>query len=342
MKSLAELTDILSTPRKIVITHHFNPDADALGSTLALMHYLTAKGHSCHVVSPNAIPAFLMWLPSATDVVIFDNDKIAVTGLLAQADILFSLDYNQYSRTQSMESLLLGFTGTRVIIDHHLFPDTVFHYGVSDPAKSSTCEMVYDLIAGYGDLDLIDERIATCLYSGVITDTGSFKFSCTTASVHRMVADLMGRGLQTTPVHEAIFDTFEENRLRFLGYVLSEKMQLFNAQHAALIPVTRDEQVRFQLKTGDTEGIVNYPLSMRNVIFSTFITEKDQEIRMSFRSKGTFDVNEFARTYFNGGGHANAAGGRSHESLQATIERYHQALNQVQNRLIQCYEESVS
>lgn len=341
MKSLAGLADILSSPRHIVITHHFNPDADALGSTLALYHYLNAKGHRCHVISPNAIPAFLMWLPSANDVLVYENDKMAATGLVKQADVLFSLDYNQYSRTQTMEPLLSGFAGTRVIIDHHLFPDDVFDYGLSDPAKSSTCEMVYDYITACGDTALIDERIASCLYAGVITDTGSFKFSCTTASVHRMVADLMGRGLKTTPVHEAIFDTFEENRLRFLGYVLSEKMQLFGQQHAALIPVTKEEQVRFQLRAGDTEGIVNYPLSMRNVIFSTFITEKDQEIRMSFRSKGSFDVNEFARTYFNGGGHANAAGGRSHESLQSTIDHFHHALQQVQNRLIQCYEESV-
>ncbi len=341
MKSLTELAPILSSPQKIVITHHYNPDADALGSTLGLFHYLNQKGHQCTIISPNAIPDFLQWMPSSETVLIYEENKAVSETALNEATILFSLDYNQFSRTQTLTKSLTDFKGVTVMIDHHLFPSPDFDYGVSLPEKSSTCEMVYDFINENNDNALINLSIAQCLYAGAMTDTGSFKFPCTTASVHAMVADLMNKGLQTTPIHQAIFDTFEENRLRFLGYVLSEKMLIFPALHAALIPVSREDMNRFQLKTGDTEGIVNFPLSIKDIIFSTFVSERDNEIRMSFRSKGLFDVNEFARTYFNGGGHANAAGGRSNQSLSETIEVYKNALAQTENQLKQCYNELV-
>lgn len=341
MKTLAELAPLLSAPQKIAITHHYNPDADALGSSLGLFHYLNQLGHSCHVISPNAIPDFLRWMPESNSVLIYEENKQAADAVLDESTILFSLDYNHYSRTQTLAGSLTAFKGTKVMIDHHLFPDTMFDYGLSLPSKSSTCEMVYDFINSTSGNSLIDLNIARCLYAGVMTDTGSFKFPCTTGSVHAMVSDLMEKGLQTAPIHQAIFDTFNVNRLRFLGYVLSEKMIIDPATHSSLIPITKDELNRFQLKTGDTEGIVNYPLSIQDIIFSTFITERDNEIRMSFRSKGHFNVNEFARTYFNGGGHANAAGGRSHASLSDTIEIYRKAIIQTENQLKQCYNELV-
>ncbi len=341
MKTLAELAPLLSTPQKIAITHHFNPDADALGASLGLFHYLNLLGHSCRVISPNTIPDFLLWMPESYSVLIYEENKQSVEAVLNESTILFSLDYNQYSRTQSLSDSLNSFKGTKVLIDHHLFPDAAFDYGASLPSKSSTCEMVYDFINANNGNGLINLDIARCLYAGVMTDTGSFKFPCTTAGVHSLVADLMGKGLQAAPVHQSIFDTFKENRLRFLGYVLSEKMIIDQETHSALIPVTKDELNRFQLKTGDTEGIVNYPLSIQDIIFSTFISERDNEIRMSFRSKGHFNVNEFARTFFNGGGHVNAAGGRSRVSLSDTIELYRKAITQTENQLKQCYKELV-
>ncbi|HNF70818.1 MAG TPA: DHH family phosphoesterase [Chitinophagaceae bacterium] len=342
MKSLSELIPLLSDPKKIVITHHYNPDADALGSSLGLWHFLQKKGHSCTVISPNAIPDFLHWMLGYNQVLIAEQQAGKVANILTETDILFCLDFNQLSRTQTLEPALLKYQGIKVMIDHHLFPDTVFDYGKSVPAKSSTCEMIYDFILECNEAEHIDMATASCLYAGVMTDTGSFKFPCTTAGVHRMVAHLMDLGLKPAPIHHLVFDTFRENRLRFLGYVLSQKMQLYVPTHAALIAVTRDELNKYQIQTGDTEGIVNYPLSIQDIIFSTFISEREDGIRMSFRSKGHFDVNQFARTYFNGGGHANAAGGKSLQSMNDTISLYIAALQENENQLKQCYLESVS
>jgi phosphoesterase RecJ-like protein len=339
MRPLKELSTLLASPKKILITHHYNPDADALGSTLGLAHYLRSQGHHAVVISPNTIPDFLMWMPGANEVLIYDQQSQAANIVIDAAEIHFSLDYNHLSRTQSMFAKLQEFTGVRVLIDHHLFPDSGFDYGNSIPTKSSTCEMVYDFIMDNGSDDAISMSIARCLYAGVMTDTGSFKFPSTTASVHAMVARLMDKGLQPSKIHQDIFDTYGENRLRFLGFVLSEKMQIFPESHAAIISVSREELSRFQLKTGDTEGIVNYPLSIQNILFSTFISERDAEIRMSFRSKGHFDVNQFARTYFQGGGHANAAGGKSHLPLDITLENYRKALSENQTQLQKCFQE---
>ncbi|MBL7765673.1 MAG: DHH family phosphoesterase [Chitinophagaceae bacterium] len=340
MNPIEALADQLSYPRKITITHHFNPDADALGSSLGLMHYLQAKGHNCKVISPNTMPEFLKWMPGANEVLIYELDKSAAEEWINESDMVFSLDYNHFSRTKIMEQTLASFKGIRVMMDHHLFPDLAsFDYGVSTPLKSSTCEMVYDFINLQGDNSLININIGKCLYAGCMTDTGSFKFPCTTGSVHRMVADLMDRGLETAPIHQAIFDTYQENRLRFLGYVLSEKMIIFPEQHTALIAISREELNKFHISTGDTEGIVNYPLSLNNIIFSTFISEREAEMRISFRSKGNFNVNDFARSHFAGGGHANAAGGRSELTLTQTVEQYIQIIHAHEKQLQQCFQE---
>lgn len=340
MKSIEDIRPLLDTPKKIVITHHYNPDADALGSTLALYHYLQAKGHSCTVISPNSMPDFILWMPASNKVVIYDQQANFANELIERADMLFCLDFNQYHRTKVMTNALENYKGITVMIDHHLFPDENFQYGISDTSKSSTCEMVYDFITLCGDNEMISKSIAQCIYAGTMTDTGSFKYACTTASTHRMVADLIEKGLEPTSIHTAVFDNYQENRLRFLGYVLSEKMILFPEFHTALIPISKDDLNKYHINTGDTEGIVNFPLSLKNIIFSTFISERDSEIRMSFRSKGSLNVNEFARTYFSGGGHANAAGGKSEESLSDTIEKFKNAIKENEQLLISCFNES--
>jgi phosphoesterase RecJ-like protein len=341
MKPIEEILPLLAHPRKIVITHHYNPDADALGSTLALYHYLTVKGHSCTVISPNSMPDFLLWMPDADKVMIYDQQIAQSNEVIKESEILFCLDFNQVSRTKVMTQVLNDYAGIKVMIDHHLFPDLSFEYGISIPEKSSTCEMVYDFINASGDNQLITKMMAQCIYAGTMTDTGSFKFSCTSSETHRMVADLMDKGLVPAPVHQAVFDNYQENRLRFLGYVLSEKMMIFPNQHTALIAISREELNRYKINTGDSEGIVNFPLSIKNIIFSIFISERESEIRMSFRSKGNLDVNEFARKYFNGGGHANAAGGKSDDSLSETIEKIKNALNENESLFKTCYQESL-
>jgi len=341
MKPIEEIIPLLTIPKKIVITHHYNPDADALGSTLGLSHYLQLKGHQCTVISPNSMPDFITWMPGSDQVINFETNKTEALQKLDDADFLFCLDFNQFSRTKSLGDYLVNFKGIKVLIDHHLFPDESLDYGISIPSKSSTCEMVYDFIQLCGDNHLINMDIAKCIYAGVMTDTGSFKFPCTTASVHTMVADLMSKGLETAPIHQAVFDVYNENRVRFLGHVLSNKMILFPEAHASLIAVSKEELNQFSINTGDTEGIVNYPLSIKNIIFSIFISERESEIRMSFRSKGNVDVNAFARTNFQGGGHKNAAGGKSEISLDNTIDKIKLLLTENQKQLEICYNELV-
>jgi phosphoesterase RecJ-like protein len=222
----------------------------------------------------------------------------------------------------------------KILIDHHQQPESaVFAYGISNTEKSSTSEMVYDLIVESGHTDKIDIDIATCLYAGVMTDTGSFRFPAASSSVHRMVAVLKDTGLNHTQVFENLFDNFLENRLRFMGFVLQNRMEIFYEYNAALIAVPWKDLVRYEIKTGDTEGLVNYPLSIQGIKLAALIIDRDEEVKCSFRSKGDFDVNTFARTYFDGGGHYNAAGGRSTDTLEATVQRFLKALNENSSQL---------
>ncbi|HMT35364.1 MAG TPA: bifunctional oligoribonuclease/PAP phosphatase NrnA [Chitinophagaceae bacterium] len=336
-KLLIEIRPLLEYPQQIVITHHYNADADALGASLGLYHFLTLKGHKCTVISPNSMPDFLQWMPAAYKVLKFDEQKQEVIKAIEKCQLIFCLDFNQFSRTKDLAPYLEKSKAKKILIDHHLNPAQTFDFGISRPSKSSTCEMIFDLINENGDNALINLDIAQCLYSGVMTDTGSFKFPSTTASVHLMVADLMQKGLHPTPIHQAILDNYQENRLRFLGYVLAEKMLLFPEFNSAVIAISKEELNKYKINTGDTEGIVNYPLSIQNIIFSTFISERDHEMRMSFRSKGDFNVNIFARNYFNGGGHHNASGGRSDVSLAETLKNFKQALEDNKKQLKQCY-----
>ncbi len=336
-KIVEEIRVLLSSPQNIVITHHYNADADALGSSLALFHYLVSRGHKCSVVSPNTMPDFLQWMPAAYKVLKFDEQKNEVVKAIDKAKIIFCLDFNNFSRTKDLAPYLQKSSAKKILIDHHLNPEKTFDIGISKPSKSSTCEMIYDLINDLDDNGMIHIDIAQCLYAGAMTDTGNFRFSNTTSSVHLMVADLIKKGLNPSLVSQAIFDNYQENRLRFLGYILTDKMLLFPEYHSAIIAVTQEELNRYKINNGETEGIVNYPLSIKNIIFSAFISERDNEIRMSFRSKGDFNVNLFARNYFNGGGHLNASGGRSDESIADTIKNIKEALIDNKKILKQCY-----
>jgi phosphoesterase RecJ-like protein len=337
MKSLADFLPLLEQPRRISISHHNNPDADATGSALALSHYLTMKGHTCVVFSPNEVPDYLDWMPGRETVMVFEEDAATCTARLNESEIHFSLDYNNYSRTKSMEQVLINYTGIKVLIDHHMFPSEGFDYGLSLTSKSSTCEMIYDFIALAGDASMINMAIAECIYSGIMTDTGSFRFPGTTPNTHRIVASLLELGLEPSRIHTALFDNYSENRLRFMGWLFAEKMQVFPEYHTAVIAVSEEELKRFNIATGDTEGIVNFPLSIKPVIFSIFITQRNQDFRMSFRSQGDFNVNEFARTWFEGGGHRNASGGRGSESIEATVARLMEAVKINESQLNICF-----
>jgi phosphoesterase RecJ-like protein len=322
MNSITEALPLLTEPRKIFITTHHKPDGDALGSTLGLYHYLVQKGHQPVVISPSEVPDFLMWMPGIDTVLNFESEPKQCLKILQESDLIFCLDFSRLDRIRAMEEPLRQAAQPKILIDHHLNPDVdAFAYGMSEPAKSSTCEMVYDFIKLAGDEQYISNDVAQCLYTGVMTDTGSFRFPITTASVHEMLADLKHRGLEHAMIHQHIYDSWSEERMRFLGYVLYQKMEIFHKQHTGIIALTQEDQQKFKVATGDTEGIVNYPLSIENVTVSVMLTEKKDEVRMSFRSKGNIDVSTFAAQHFNGGGHFNAAGGRSPLSLEETLKK---------------------
>jgi phosphoesterase RecJ-like protein len=248
---------------------------------------------------------------------------------LEETDWLFCLDHNHFARTKSMAPKLAEIKCTKILIDHHQEPDVAsFDYGIANTAKSSTCEMVYDFIVNGGHRDKINLFVAECLYAGVVADTGSFRFSSTHASVHRMVAYLKEMGLDHTRVHDALFDNFLENRLRFLGHVLTNRLEINYQLNTALMWVSKQEILKYDIRTGDTEGLVNYPLSIQGIKLVGLVIDRDEERKWSFRSKGDFDCNTFARQYFQGGGHFNAAGGRDADSLPETVKKFKQAIEE--------------
>ena len=327
VKSITEIYGLLGQKRKVVITMHQKPDADALGSSLGLYHFLVALGHDVTVVSPTNWPRFLNWMPDSGRVVDFEGMNDKGMKALQEAEWIFCLDFNVLSRTKRMGPVVEGLSCVKILIDHHEEPqEAQFTYGICNPAKSSTSEMVYDFIVHSGHGDTINEKIGECLYAGVIADTGSFRFPSTSASVHRMIADLKDRGLKHSIVHENLYDNFLENRLRFLGYVLLNRMEVYYEYNAALITIPKADLLKFEIQTGDTEGIVNFPLSIQGIRMAGLVIDRDEERKWSFRSKGDVDVNTFARTYFNGGGHFNAAGGRSTDSLAQTAAAFKRAL----------------
>jgi bifunctional oligoribonuclease and PAP phosphatase NrnA len=335
MKTIQEIFPLLTRqPKKVAITMHQKPDADAMGSSLGLYHFLKQFGHSVTVISPTNWADWLKWMPGCNSVIDFDYSKEKATVVLNEAEWLFCLDFNTLLRTRNMADKLAQLSCEKILIDHHQQPATEsFSYGISDTSKSSTCEMIYDFIIASGHADKINNDISECLYAGVMTDTGSFRFPSASADVHSMVADLKQRGLQHTQIHENLFDNFLENRLRFTGYVLQNRMDVYYEHNTAMISVPWKDLVKYEIKTGDTEGLVNFPFSIKGIRLAALIIDREEEIRCSFRSKGNFDVNNFARKYFDGGGHFNAAGGHSRDTLEQTIQRFLQAMKENSSQL---------
>jgi bifunctional oligoribonuclease and PAP phosphatase NrnA len=329
MQSIQNIFPLLSQPKKVVITMHQKPDADALGSSLGLYNLLIELGHSVTVISPTNWPSFLSWMPGCKKVIDYEQQTDKSKLLINDADWIFCLDFNTLNRTKNMAETLLNAKGERVLIDHHREPQTeVFAYGISDTGKSSTAEMVYDFICNSNYNAKITNDIASCLYAGVMTDTGSFRFPSTTASVHKMVADLKEKGLNHSIVHEEIYDNFLENRFRFIGHVLSNRMEVFYEYNTALIAIPQSDLIKYDVRVGDTEGLVNFPLSIKGIKLAVIIIDRGEERKSSFRSKGDFDVNSFARKYFNGGGHFNAAGGFNKEPLEEVVTQFKAAMKE--------------
>lgn len=332
-----ELKKLLATPKKIAIIPHKSPDGDAMGSTLGLWHFLKDLGHSARVISPNGYPEFLKWLPGDSEVVNYETDPQKAQELIGEAHLIFTLDFNTLSRASGLAPSLRSSKANFVMIDHHEAPDDYAQFTYSVPSASSTCELVYNFIVQLANTDAISPNIATCLYTGIMTDTGSFRFASTSSSTLRITAELMDKGADNAAIHQAVFDSYSPSQIKLLGTALNN-LKVFEAQRAAYITLSQEELDSHHFKKGDTEGFVNYGLALKNIVFAAIFIENkvDGIIKVSLRSKRSFDVNAIARKYFNGGGHINAAGGLSTKSLKETalyfesiIEAYKHELKKV-------------
>lgn len=322
-QDINKIKQLLSTPKKIVIVSHKNPDGDAIGSSLGLYHYLLKFNHQVDVIMPNDYPDFLKWMPNQDIVVNYEANTKNSDDAIKNADIIFTLDFNALQRAGNMETVLQESKAIKIMIDHHQQPDDYPTYMYSDVNICSTCQMIYHFIEMLGDVDLIDKNIGTCLYTGIMTDTGSFRFPSTTSTTHKVVANLIDKGVDNSQIHNNIYDTNSYSRLQLLGCALNN-LKVIPELNTSYITLSQSELNTYNFKKGDTEGIVNYGLSLKGITMAVIFIEHKQEgiIKMSLRSKGDFSVNEFARTHFNGGGHTNAAGGRSNLPLHKTVEKF--------------------
>lgn len=323
MQDLESLKAALSGPKKIIITTHFKPDADALGSSLGMANYLLKKGHQVQVITPSDYPTFLYWMKGNDDVMVYSKEvEDEVRTRINQADIVMTLDFSTLSRIDDMGEMVRNSPAYKINIDHHLDPENFADFTLWNTKAAATCELCFELIEALGDKSLIDPDIADCLYAGIMTDTGNFRHGNTTQNVHEVIARLIQLGADNTKVASKIYDGNSLNRLRFMGYALSEKLTVIPEYHTAYFAITAEELERFESQTGDTEGLVNYALSVKGIVFAAMFTDRKQAVKMSFRSVGEFPANEIAAKFFNGGGHRNAAGGKSDETLEETVEKF--------------------
>ncbi len=313
---------ILSVPSQIVITTHYRPDGDAMGSSLGLYNYLKKKGHRVNVIVPSEYPDFLSWLPGSADVLNYETSKEAGDILIGNAEIIFCLDFNWLNRIEQMEGAVRASKAKRILIDHHLDPEDAFDISISYQDVSSTCELIFDFILAMDDVKSIDKEIAECIYCGIMTDTNSFRYTSMKARTHRIVAGLIEAGAENHFIHELVYDNSSESRLRLLGHSLLNKLVVLREFNTAYISLSEAELIKFDFKSGDTEGFVNAALGITGIRLALFFSEKDGMVKISFRSKKDFSVKELSSKYFNGGGHKNASGGSSKDTLENTIKKF--------------------
>ncbi len=319
--TIDDVKDLLGTPKNICITSHRNPDGDAIGSSLGLYHYLIQSGHKVTVIFPSDFPVFFGWLPDSEKIVISDADIFRARTALQAADIVFALDYNALDRVDKIGEIIRSLSKTpKILIDHHREPELFADYMLSDITASSTCELVYDFIYLLDDTDKITTIVGECLYTGIVTDTGSFKFA-TSPKLFRIVANLLECGVEDYRLQDLINNCLPERNLRLLGHCLANRMEVLPEYKTGIIALTKKDYEIFDIQRGDTEGVVNYLLSMRDVKLGVFIMEQPTIVKISMRSKGDFNVQEMCRDHFNGGGHKNASGGYSYQSLKFTTEK---------------------
>jgi len=324
-------------PQNILLTTHTNPDGDAIGASLAFYRYLVRKGHQVSMLVPDPFPAFLAWLPGSEKILIFSRQREQCLEAIATASLVFSLDYNDLNRLADAAVPVLRSTATKIVMDHHLYPADHYDLKISVVEISSTSELVFDFIQAMGDGILMDQAIAEALYTGMVTDTGSFSYSCNHVKTYEVIAALFRFGIDGEHIHRLVYDTYSEHRLRLLGYSLSQKLVVLPHYHTAYIFLSATDLDRFQYQIGDTEGVVNYALSIEGINLAALFTERDNSIRISFRSKGNFSVEQLARDHFDGGGHVNASGATSYVSLEETVEKFRELLPAYREALSEVY-----
>lgn len=325
VENKAEILKLLSSPRDVVIFSHRNPDGDALGSSLALSHYLTAMHHSVKIIFPSEFPQIFSWMPGSEKVMVYDLSPQECIEAIRTANLLFCLDFSSLDRIDKMGEYVESQTCPKIIIDHHLDPEPFADFIISDTTASSTCEMIYDFITELHGKEKITKTIADCIYTGIVTDTGSFKYS-TSSAVFRKVADLLDAGIDDVLLQNLIHNRLQEKYLRLLGYCLYEKMELMPEVRTGLITLSREDYIKFDIQRGDTEGIVNYLLMLENVDIAALITEQPTIVKLSLRSKGDISVQEICRDHFKGGGHKNASGGAVYGTLSQTIRKFKEVI----------------
>jgi bifunctional oligoribonuclease and PAP phosphatase NrnA len=341
---IVNIRDRILQASNIVIVTHTNPDGDAIGSSLGFYLFLLKFNPNAKIkiIVPNDFPSFLKWMPAINDILIYQGNENVAIMEINQADLCFCLDFNSLKRTEKLSSFLEASNAYKILIDHHPQPDTNFDTMISTIASSSTSELIYDVINTLSGKQGMDKDIASCLYVGIMTDTGSFSYSCRMPETYLVVAELIRIGINSELIHRKIYDTYSENRMRLLGYCLSERLKVLNDFHTAYIYLTKDDLNRFNHQNGDTEGVVNYALSIEGIVLAVLFTEKEDKIRISMRSKGDFSVNDFARSHFQGGGHKNASGGDSFNSLNDTLKYFESILTNYQDQLIKVNQNEIN
>jgi phosphoesterase RecJ-like protein len=336
MLDLASLKKLLAQPQKIVITTHHKPDGDAMGSSLGLYNYLIQQGHHAKVITPTDYPDFLSWMPGNEEVIIYTEQLEQSAALIADADMIFCLDFNALGRINQMGELVGASSAYKIMVDHHLEPEDFDDYRHWNINACATAQLIYDFIVNeLQQPELINKDVATCLYTGIMTDSASFRLPNTTSTVHRIVADLIDAGAVNWRIHELVYNSASEGRLRFLGHCLANCLEVLPEYNTAIIAVSKADLEKYEVDTGDTEGIVNYALSMASIRLAAFIVERRDKVKLSLRSKGEFPANEIVKKYFSGGGHRNAAGGHSEDSLEQVIQQFKQILPEYKKLLIQ-------
>ncbi|MBR3453469.1 MAG: DHH family phosphoesterase [Muribaculaceae bacterium] len=324
--TIQRLRAMINGVQRIAITCHKSPDGDALGSTLALCHVLRRLGKEADVVTPDMAPRALEFIPGVRDIIVFTKHEARARRVLADAQLIFCLDYNSLHRIDRLGELIEPLTTRRVLIDHHLDPEDAFDLSISFPEASSTCELVFRVLMQMGLLRLMDRHAASCLYVGLLTDTGGFAYSCDNPELYEILASIMRRHIDRVALYNKAMNTFSADSMRLQGYAINEKMQLFPEHGASLITLDKAELERFNYNRGDTETLVNKPLAIPGIYWSVFLREDADRIKVSCRSQGDFSVSDICARYFNGGGHENAAGGEFNGSIDEAVQVFYQVL----------------